>query len=587
MEMEEFVGDVKDAYAILSHTWGEEEVSLHQYSTPKARSMAGYRKIKHSCALALRSRLPYLWVDTCCIDKSSSAELSEAINSMYKWYRDAAICYVYLSDMERCHEDQSEDGLDQSEDGLDLSKCFGKLRKCRWFTRGWTLQELLAPQHVEFYDQDWKSIGTKETMWDLLSRITGVEPVHLWKSQKASVAQKMSWAANRQTTRTEDIAYSLLGLFNVNMPLLYGEGEKAFRRLQHEILQSTCDESIFAWTDDRVWTSGLLAESPANFAESGDVVPFNLFYRKPYTMTNQGLQIDLRYSDSENEEVGRFETPLRCTEQSIWGQFVIGLHMTYYTDDTGASRALRTGPSQIDMMRNEILSGMKKSYSFHIDDFRRAKLPFHRAIPLCSNLSDVVSPFDSLMRLSGGLHAEDVYVSESRSTNTRNGSFCIVDRTRGLLAGQTIPILPVMYVYWSLDDDPAYLTFDSQPFDPSSFDSNQNPFIANKRPLGRLKLQAGNTLATWFSAHKILFIALSQSRTLEKYIDIQLDNIDSVEEGLLQLTKANPFSTHRPYPREGLLRAFPQSKPPWKESSGNSMYGQNYLPLVIQALEIH
>ena len=278
MKMEEFISSPDRRFAVLSHTWGEEEVSFQQYATPEARSMAGYRKIERSCALALRSGFFYLWIDTCCIDKSSSAELSEAINSMYRWYRDAGVCYVHLSDMKRC-EDYGSIG----------STNFQMLQACRWFTRGWTLQELLAPRDVEFYDQDWVLIGTKRTMWSLLSKITGIKPGHLWKSQEASVAQKMSWAANRQTTRTEDLAYSLLGLFSVNMPLLYGEGEKAFKRLQYEILQSTNDESIFAWTDDEVWTSGLLAESPANFAESGNFVPTDEFYRKPYTMTNQGL----------------------------------------------------------------------------------------------------------------------------------------------------------------------------------------------------------------------------------------------------------------------------------------------------------
>ena len=223
MKMEEFVSSANHVYAVLSHTWGEEEVSFRQYLTPEARLMAGYRKIEHSCALALRSRLPYLWIDTCCIDKSSSAELSEVINSMYRWYRDAAVCYVHLSDMKHCKDYQN-----RSEDGSIVSKNFQMLQACRWFTRGWTLQELLAPRNVEFYDQNWVLIGTKRRMWGLLSRITGIKPRHLWKSQEASVAQKMSWAANRQTTRTEDIAYSLLGLFNVNMPLLYGEGEKAF-----------------------------------------------------------------------------------------------------------------------------------------------------------------------------------------------------------------------------------------------------------------------------------------------------------------------------------------------------------------------
>ena len=237
--------------------------------------------------------------------------------------------------MKRCEDYQS-----RSEDGFIVSSNFQILQACRWFTRGWTLQELLAPQDVEFYDQDWLSIGTKKTMWSLLSRITGIQPRHLWKFREASFAQKLSWVANRQTTRAEDRAYSLLGLFNVNMPLLYGEGEKAFKRLQHEILQSTDDESIFAWTDDRVWTSGLLAESPANFAKSGHFVPTDEIYRKPYTMTNQGLYIEL-YSLLDND-IGMFEAPLRCTNKYMGGQ-MISLSMTRYTDSIGTLRALRTG----------------------------------------------------------------------------------------------------------------------------------------------------------------------------------------------------------------------------------------------------
>lgn len=568
MKMEELVSSANHVYAVLSHTWGEEEVSFRQYLTPEARLMAGYRTIEHSCALALRSRLPYLWIDTCCIDKSSSAELSEAINSMYRWYRDAAVCYVHLSDMKHCKDYQN-----RSEDGSIVSKNFQMLQACRWFTRGWTLQELLAPRNVEFYDQNWVLIGTKRRMWGLLSRITGIKPRHLWKSQEASVAQKMSWAANRQTTRTEDIAYSLLGLFNVNMPLLYGEGEKAFKRLQHEILQSTNDESIFAWADDRVWTSGLLAESPANFAMSGDFVPINQFHRKPYTMTNQGLQIELRYSNSENEEAGRFETPLRCTKESMWGQRIISLHMTYYTDKIGGLRALRTGPFQISIMRTELLCSMEKSDSFHIDDFRRPKLPPHWEAPLYSNLSTEASWFDSLiLRLSGRLHADDIYIFENTGMTKVKG-FSIVDRNKGFLAGQSSHIFPMMYVYWS-HDDPAYLTFDFGPFDPSRSESSQELSSARKHPSGDFKLQAGNLLATWFSEDKMLFIALSRLRPAEACIDIQLDSIHSGTEDLLQLTKAEPWRAHKYYPRTDFVPAFNESELPSDEGLGQVMYGQ-------------
>ena len=564
--MEGFVGDTSHAYAILSHTWGEEEVSLQQYSAPKARSMAGYHKIEHSCALAARSRLPYLWVDTCCIDKSSSAELSEAINSMYKWYRDAAVCYVYLSDMKRCKVYQNH-----SKDESFVSQNFQMLQGCRWFTRGWTLQELLAPEDVEFYDQDWGSIGTKKTMWGLLSRITGIKPEHLWRSQEASVAQKMSWAANRQTTRTEDIAYSLLGLFNVNMPLLYGEGEKAFKRLQHEILQLTNDESIFAWTDEEVWTSGLLAESPANFAKAGDVVPINRFYRMPYTMTNQGFQIELRHSNAENEEAGRFESPLRCTKESMLDHTIISLHMTYYTDGTGALRALRTGPFQVGMMINELLGDTEKSDTFHIDDFRCPKLPPHIGTPLYTVLPTDKNCSDSLtVRLSGGSYAEDICLFKNIGVPGVRGCFSIVDRSKASFAGGLNPIVPIMYVYWSQDGDPAYMTFK---FRPLSSDSTQRPPSASSGSLSPFKLQAGNSLATWASADKMLFIAFLRPQRLEAYIDIQVNAIRGGMEGLFRLTKADPLRLYKHYPVVNLFPDSLETELPWTESSGKWMYG--------------
>ena len=566
MKMEEFISDAKCPYAILSHTWGEEEVSFQKYSTPEARSMAGYRKIERSCALASESGLPYLWIDTCCIDKSSSAELSEAINSMYRWYRDAAVCYVHLSDMKRCEVYQNP-----YEDENPASTDFQTLQACRWFTRGWTLQELLAPQNVEFYDQDWVSIGTKKIMWRLLSRITGIRPVHLWKSQEASVAQKMSWAANRQTTRTEDLAYSLLGLFNVNMPLLYGEGEKAFKRLQHEILQSTNDESIFAWTDDQAWTSGLLAESPANFADSGDFIPSTQFYRRPYTITNQGLQIELRYSSFENEEAGRFETPLRCIKGSILDMSMLSLHMTYYADEMGALRALRTGPSQVGVMETALVHGTRNSDSFHIDDFRHPKLPPHWETPLYSNLFPKVSCFNSLtLRLSGRLDAEDICISQTTGT-TGEGSFSIVNR-------DYLGSPSNMYVYWS--DDRTYLTFGIRPVDPSRFDSTQELFKGNKWPLSDFKLQAGNSLATWFSTDQILFIALSNPRSREACIDIQLDGIHDAAECFNQLTKADPLRVYKAYPPINLITLLDKislpSDIPSDKGSGKEMYGRTF-----------
>ena len=192
-------------------------------------------KIHDACAVARAYGYRYLWIDSCCIDKSSSSELSEAINSMYLWYASADICYAYLADVPA--------GDDHWRDGSHF-------RKSRWFTRGWTLQELIAPLHVEFLCQDWAGIGSKHILIDLIESVTGISYealLHLDPLDKFSVSQRLSWAAKRETTRVEDRAYSLLGIFNINMPTLYGEGSLAFRRLQEQIMQRIPDQSLFAW----------------------------------------------------------------------------------------------------------------------------------------------------------------------------------------------------------------------------------------------------------------------------------------------------------------------------------------------------
>jgi len=232
-ELREFVRDVPH-YAILSHTWGEEEVTyqdmVNKRGLDEISRKQGYPKLDGFCKEAARHGFRWVWMDTCCIDKSSSAELSEAINSMFRWYRDAFLCYVYLSDF--------------------LAPQASKIRfsdsgaRCRWFRRSWTLQELLAPENVVFYDQDWRDIGTKRSLADDIAIITGINRKLLSSEAEIddySVAQKMSWASQRDATRVEDMAYSLLGLFSINMPLLYGEGSRSFARLQEEIIKTSTD----------------------------------------------------------------------------------------------------------------------------------------------------------------------------------------------------------------------------------------------------------------------------------------------------------------------------------------------------------
>ncbi|KAL8659877.1 MAG: hypothetical protein Q9202_006922 [Teloschistes flavicans] len=263
------------AYAILSHTWGEEEISFQNFEKPSSRTLTGYIKITRCCEIARSDGWQYVWVDTCCIDKTSSAELSEAINSMYRWYKEAQVCYVYMVDLT---------GMRKND-----------FMASRWFQRGWTLQELLAPDIVIFYDSNWEEVGTKSSLEKFVSHATRIAREHLAHPTLASVAAKMSWAASRKTTRAEDIAYCLMGLFDVNMPLLYGEGQKAFQRLQEMILQKTCDESIFAFNDPFAFSIGPFAQSPDAFAESGDISPrsFSRLYRRPTVMTNMGLEIEI------------------------------------------------------------------------------------------------------------------------------------------------------------------------------------------------------------------------------------------------------------------------------------------------------
>src|SRR5205814_1400499 len=213
LEFEDLEGGNIPAYAILSHTWGSHEVSYQEMLAGSGSLKAGYGKIKRCGELAAEDGWEYFWADTCCIDKSSSAELSEAINSMYTWYRNASVCYAYLSDVSAA---SSAD---------PLYPTVSSFRRSRWFTRGWTLQELIAPPDVVFLSKEWKEIGSKETLKERIKEITGIQIKALEGADMGlfSVSERMSWAAKRQTTGIEDTAYSLMGLFGVNMPLLYGE----------------------------------------------------------------------------------------------------------------------------------------------------------------------------------------------------------------------------------------------------------------------------------------------------------------------------------------------------------------------------
>ncbi|RYP56441.1 hypothetical protein DL769_009913 [Monosporascus sp. CRB-8-3] len=336
-QLEEYFGDNIPPYAILSHTWSDSEVTFQDLAKPDHATKPAYAKIEGCCQQAIRDRLNYVWVDTCCIDKSSSAELSEAINSMYQWYKDSQVCYVYLTDVSYSDGPFSEDS---------------QFRRSRWFTRGWTLQELLAPRKVWFFGKNWDGCLIKwnaeprppeteehyRAQLSLLSNITGIPPGALLGSlDDYCAASRLGWAAERKTTRVEDAAYSLLGLLDVNMPLLYGEGRKAFTRLQEEILKTRYDDSILAagyglWTYEpqlrmgirqlslykTPFTPPVLADSPSAFRHCRDFRAY-----RPHS------SIDVPAWD-------------KITAHSTWTNIglLISLPLIFLDDETGVSLAI-------------------------------------------------------------------------------------------------------------------------------------------------------------------------------------------------------------------------------------------------------
>lgn len=274
----------------------EDEVLFDDITAGEAwNQKSGATKVHESCKTAKTRGYGYIWIDTCCIDKSSSAELSEAINSMFRWYEMSDICFAYLADV-------AEDSITENSTYEDFAST---LASSKWFTRGWTLQELVAPKQVVFFNKHWEPIGDKFRHAPELSKITGIQILVLrrghgsipprWKDHVSvsnkcicgcrspyisirailrsfSTAQKMCWASKRETTREEDTAYCLFGLFEINMPLLYGEGgPKAFFRLQKQIIRQSNDQSIVAFSRYKLFSPSPLADSPRNF-EGGDSI---------------------------------------------------------------------------------------------------------------------------------------------------------------------------------------------------------------------------------------------------------------------------------------------------------------------------
>lgn len=385
--LEEFHSDTP-SYAILSHTWGNdhEEISFRDMQQEGASQRRFGNKLDGFCRQARSDGHSYVWIDTCCIDKSNAVELGEAINSMFRWYKESSICYVYLADVSGHN---GEVDLDQ-------------FHRSRWFTRGWTLQELLAPRSLRFYDCDWCSLGEKYELAGAIGSITGIPHGILLgfdDVSNASVAQRMSWAAKRVTKRKEDLAYCLLGIFDVMMPMIYGEEDHAFIRLQEEIIKKTADDSILAWdispssnegvepenTDIHLFGNAL-AISPAAFMHSGNIVAVG-----NGDSTIEGLEtargclpLRLRLSNTETGHAVGF---LNCQSMNHNGA-VVGIPLfcitpgavpREYIRPAGTKAVLRVPPTEADSaprpIRLRALLPSNKAalsyckYGFHINQW--------------------------------------------------------------------------------------------------------------------------------------------------------------------------------------------------------------------------
>jgi hypothetical protein len=390
-------------YAVLSHTWGDDEVDYHTFiSKPEVKSGRGWAKILRTCKQAIQDNYNWIWIDTCNIDKSSSAELSEAINSMFSWYQRSAVCYAFLEDVHTGDISQE----------LEFHQL---LRKARWFTRGWTLQELVAPRKIIFYSAAWEVLGTKNTLGPMLAEITRVNERVLRNSAMVatmSIAQIMSWAAHRQTTRVEDIGYCLLGIFNITMPLLYGEGSRAFRRLQEELINRFDDQTIFAWSlsasltpdtgepDDRALESllggGVLALHPLAFKDSGHISPKMQLdkAREPIAITTRGILI--------KAHLRRTKDPTRCDWLIPCSSTEYPNHVVSIPLRTPSSRTRRYSRTAVGMesikYEHEVLMSEPSYKQIHLKtavDYNPT--PFSRICYLRSYPSYMLEPIEGLV----------------------------------------------------------------------------------------------------------------------------------------------------------------------------------------------
>jgi len=362
-------------YAILSHTWGKEEVTFQDMADlDAARKKKGFSKIEQCCRQARQDGFDWTWVDTCCIDKTSSAELSETINSMFSWYERAMKCYAILNDVVATRDElfpppgQDAPNNSQRRPSWMYPHHKSAFFDSRWWTRGWTLQELIAPHDVEFYNRDWEYLTSKRACKDLIGEACAIAVPVLDQSRALAsfcVAERISWASHRETTRDEDMAYCLLGLLDVNMPLLYGEGGyKAFLRLQQHFLEAKEDWTIFLWGErflpPAVHVAGPFCHSPAAYLPPSGSAPVasmsrapihNILASSPSFLRRPTLSEWPRWSGADQKLLG-FGEPPQATSRGL--RLSLYLRRVTTQDLDGASQ----GASQLSRSLNDCFHGL-------------------------------------------------------------------------------------------------------------------------------------------------------------------------------------------------------------------------------------
>jgi hypothetical protein len=315
-------------YATLSHRWlPDKQEPLHHQILKEQMEVPddhkpGWEKLQRFCRTAKDvHNCEFAWSDTCCIDKTSSSELEESIRSMFRWYRNSHVCIALLSETADLAALQLQEKGESGEKAVDA-----------WFERGWTLQELLAPSQIKFYGANWKPLiqgstndrdnRDSQVIMEKISTLTDIDMDDLKSFTPGidRVPEKMLWASRRRTTRIEDIAYCLIGIFDISIMIAYGEGKRAFFRLMEEIIKRYGKWDVFLWSGRCSRYNAALPDTPHSYAAGCIKTLRNAVEQAPsyeigdrrFVLTNHGLEIRVLLLAVEVEDISEELPDSRC-----------------------------------------------------------------------------------------------------------------------------------------------------------------------------------------------------------------------------------------------------------------------------------